>query len=97
MNRFAQFVMRVQAVARTDQDEGVQKLEIEELLRHFVSMSHEAHSGEKLEAERVYNDVRGLHDYLVSEVNRHHPDRLGVLIEHAYGLVTHQMQRRSQT
>jgi len=97
MNRFAQFVMRLQAIARTNEAEAAQKLEIEELFRHFVSMSREAHSGEKLEAERVHSDVRGLHDYLVSEVNRQHPNHLGALIEHAYGLVTHRLERRSQT
>jgi len=86
MNQFAQFVARVQAIARTNQNEAAHKVEVEKLLEHFVSMSREAHSGERLEAARVHNDVRALHDYLVSEVNQHYTDRLGVLIEHAYAL-----------
>jgi hypothetical protein len=93
MNQFAQFVARVQAIARTNQNEGAQKVEVEKLFEHFVLMSREAHSGERLEAERVRSDVRGLHDYLVSEVNQHYADRLGVLIELAYGLVMHRMHR----
>jgi hypothetical protein len=41
----------------------------------------------------VHNDVRGLHDYLVSEVNQHYADRHGTLVEHAYGLVAHRMRK----
>jgi hypothetical protein len=93
MNQFAQFVARVQAIARTNQDEGTQKLEVEKLFGHFVSMSREAHSGERLEAERVHGDVRSLHDFLVSEVNRRYADRHGVLVEHAYSLVVHRMRK----
>jgi hypothetical protein len=93
MNQFAQFVARLQAIARTNQNEGTQKAEVETLFGHFVLMSREAHSGERLEAERVHNDVRGLHDYLVSEVNQHYADRHGTLVEHAYGLVAHRMRK----
>jgi hypothetical protein len=93
MNKFAQFVARLRAIAQTNQNEGAQKLEVEKLFGHFVLMSREAHSGERLEAERVHNDVRGLHDYLVSEVNRHCADRHGTLVEHAYGLVAHRMRK----
>ena len=93
MNQFAQFVARVQAIARTNQNEGTQKAEVETLFGHFVLMSREAHSGERHEAERVHNDVRGLHDYLGSEVNQHYADRRAALVEYAYGLVARRMRK----
>src|SRR5208282_4836160 len=96
MNQFAQFVARVQTIARTNQNEGTQKAEVEKLFGHFVLMSREAHSGERLESERVHNGVRGLHDYIVSEVNQHYADRHGALVEHAYDLVAHRMRKYIQ-
>jgi len=96
MNQFAQFVARVQTIARTNQNEGTQKAEVEKLFGHFVLMSREAHSSERLEAERVHNDVRGLHDYLVSEVNQRYAERHSAPVEHAYGLVAHRMRKYIQ-
>ena len=48
MNQFALFVARVQAIARTNQNEAAQKVEVEKLLEHFVLKTREAHSGERL-------------------------------------------------
>ena len=97
MNQFAKFVACVHAIAHTDQPETMQKMEIETLLRQFTAVSQEAHSGEPHGTERVQKDVSSLHDYLISEVNRRHPEQLGVLIQHAHGLVIQELRRHHWT
>jgi len=97
VNQFAKFVACVHAIARTDQPETIQKMEIETLLRQFTAVSQEAHRGEPHGTERVQKEVSSLHDYLISEVNRHYPEQLGVLIQHAHGLVIQELRKHHWT
>jgi len=93
MNPFAQFIARIQTIALIDQPEPEQKIEVERVLRYFVWMCREAHSGEPHAAERIQADVQHLRDQLFSEANRRYANRLGVLMGYARALVVEQARK----
>lgn len=72
VNPLAQFIARIQTIARFDQSEPEQKTEVKRGSHYFVPMYREAQSGEPHAAERIQADVQRLHDHLFSKANRRH-------------------------
>ena len=87
MPEIHEFINDVTVIAQNSQPEAAQKELVSHAFARWVEETRETYSREEYPNALVREGVAELRFDLKSEVNRAHPGRFGVLIDHAYGLV----------
>jgi len=93
MSEIHEFINEVAAIAQNGQPEAAQKELVGQAFARWVEEARETYSREEYPDARVREWVAELRFDLKTEVNRAHPGRFGVLIDHAHGLVAEWLRR----
>jgi hypothetical protein len=87
MSEIHEFINEVAAISQNGQPEAAQKELVGQAFARWVEETHETYSREEYPNALVRGWVAELRFDLKTEVNRAHPGRFGILIDHAHGLV----------